>query len=37
MSDPDPQKTSRVMGALMQMQKIDIYGLQAAYEQARSK
>jgi predicted 3-demethylubiquinone-9 3-methyltransferase (glyoxalase superfamily) len=37
MSDPDPQKSSRVMGALMKMQKIDIQGLQAAYEQAASK
>jgi predicted 3-demethylubiquinone-9 3-methyltransferase (glyoxalase superfamily) len=37
MSDPDPQKTSRVMGALMKMEKIDMHGLQAAYEQAASK
>jgi predicted 3-demethylubiquinone-9 3-methyltransferase (glyoxalase superfamily) len=37
MSDPDPQKTSRVMGALMKMHKIDMHELQAAYEQAASK
>jgi predicted 3-demethylubiquinone-9 3-methyltransferase (glyoxalase superfamily) len=32
MSDPDPQKTSRVMGALMKMNKIEIKALQQAYE-----
>ena len=32
MSDPDREKTSRVMGALMQMTKIDIQGLQQAYD-----
>jgi predicted 3-demethylubiquinone-9 3-methyltransferase (glyoxalase superfamily) len=34
MSDPDREKTSRVMQALMQMTKIDIRRLQQAYEQA---
>jgi predicted 3-demethylubiquinone-9 3-methyltransferase (glyoxalase superfamily) len=34
MSDPDREKTSRVMGALMQMHKIDIQRLQQAYQQA---
>jgi predicted 3-demethylubiquinone-9 3-methyltransferase (glyoxalase superfamily) len=32
MSDPDPEKSGRVMQALMQMVKIDIKGLQDAYE-----
>ena len=32
MSDPDREKTSRVMQALMQMTKIEIKGLQQAYE-----
>ncbi len=32
MSGPDPQRTGRVMGALMQMVKIDIATLQRAYE-----
>jgi len=36
MSDPDPQKTSRVMQALMQMIKIDIQGLQQAYRGTKS-
>jgi len=31
MSDPDREKTSRVMGALMQMTKIDIKSLEHAY------
>lgn len=32
MSDPDPQKSSRVMRAMLQMEKIDIDGLKRAYE-----
>jgi len=32
LQDADPAKGQRVMGALMQMQKIDIAGLRAAYE-----
>ena len=32
MSDPDPEKTNRVMQALLQMKKIDINGLKQAYE-----
>jgi len=36
MSDPDPQKTSRVMQALMQMIKIDIQGLEQAYRGTKS-
>ncbi|MBI5585185.1 MAG: VOC family protein [Deltaproteobacteria bacterium] len=32
MSDPDPEKTNRVMQALLQMKKIDIKGLKQAYE-----
>src|SRR5580658_5229930 len=31
MSDPDREKTGRVMGALMQMNKIDIARLEQAY------
>ncbi len=34
LQDQDPQKSSRVMQAMLQMTKIDIAGLQAAYEQA---
>lgn len=34
MSDPDPVKSGRVMQAMMGMTKIDIAGLQAAYDQA---
>lgn len=34
LQDKDPQKSSRVMQAMLQMTKIDIAGLQAAYEQA---
>ncbi len=34
MNDPDPAKSQRVMQAMMQMDKIDIAGLQRAYEQA---
>ena len=32
MNDPDPQKASRVMMAMLQMGKIDIAGLQRAYD-----
>lgn len=32
MSDPDPVKAARVMQAMMQMGKIDIAGLQRAYD-----
>ena len=32
MSDPDPQKSGRVMKAMLQMEKIDIRGLQQAHE-----
>jgi predicted 3-demethylubiquinone-9 3-methyltransferase (glyoxalase superfamily) len=31
--DPDPVKAERVMKAMLQMQKIDIAGLQQAYNQ----
>lgn len=33
-SDPDPVKAGRVMRAMMQMKKIDIAGLQQAYDAA---
>ena len=33
MSDPDPVKSSRVMKAMLQMDKLDIQRLQEAYEQ----
>ena len=33
LNDPDPQKSQRVMKAMMQMTKIDIAGLKQAYEQ----
>ncbi|MGH9717765.1 MAG: VOC family protein [Candidatus Acidiferrales bacterium] len=32
MSDPDPEKTNRVMQAVLQMDKLDIATLQRAYE-----
>jgi predicted 3-demethylubiquinone-9 3-methyltransferase (glyoxalase superfamily) len=32
MSDPDPTKAGRVMNAMLQMKKIDVAGLQRAYE-----
>ena len=32
MSNPDPEKTNRVMQALLQMKKIDINGLKEAFE-----
>lgn len=34
MGDPDPQKSQRVMQAMLQMSKIDIAALQAAYDGA---
>jgi predicted 3-demethylubiquinone-9 3-methyltransferase (glyoxalase superfamily) len=34
MSDPDPEKSSRVMKAMMQMDKLDIQRLQEAYRQS---
>jgi hypothetical protein len=36
MSDPDPEKSKRVMKAMLQMDKIDINGLQQAYEKAKA-
>ena len=33
LNDPDAEKTRRVMNAMLQMKKIDIAGLRAAYEQ----
>ena len=33
LSDPDPEKSNRVMNAMLQMDKINIRGLQQAYEQ----
>jgi predicted 3-demethylubiquinone-9 3-methyltransferase (glyoxalase superfamily) len=32
LGDPDPQKAKRVMMAMLQMEKIDIQGLEKAYE-----
>jgi predicted 3-demethylubiquinone-9 3-methyltransferase (glyoxalase superfamily) len=32
LSNPDPEKTNRVMQAMLQMRKIDIAGLKKAYE-----
>jgi predicted 3-demethylubiquinone-9 3-methyltransferase (glyoxalase superfamily) len=32
LSDPDPEKSGRVMNAMLQMSKIDIQGLKQAYE-----
>ncbi|HYT52650.1 MAG TPA: VOC family protein [Gaiellaceae bacterium] len=32
LSDPDPEKSKRVMNAMLQMSKIDIQGLKQAYE-----
>jgi predicted 3-demethylubiquinone-9 3-methyltransferase (glyoxalase superfamily) len=34
MNDPDPEKSQRVMQAMLQMKKIDVKGLQQAYERA---
>lgn len=36
LGDPDPEKSGRVMKAMLQMQKIDIRGLQEAYQGKRS-
>jgi hypothetical protein len=33
MQDKNPEKTNRVMGALLQMKKLDIKRLQQAYAQ----
>ena len=33
LGDPDPKKSSRVVKAMLQMNKIDIAGLQQAYQQ----
>jgi predicted 3-demethylubiquinone-9 3-methyltransferase (glyoxalase superfamily) len=33
MSDPDPEKSKRVMTAMLQMAKLDISGLKRAYDQ----
>ncbi|HJR78635.1 MAG TPA: VOC family protein [Anaerolineales bacterium] len=33
LGDPDPEKAGRAMQAMLQMRKIDIQGLQQAYEQ----
>jgi predicted 3-demethylubiquinone-9 3-methyltransferase (glyoxalase superfamily) len=34
LGDPDPEKANRVMRAMLQMSKIEIEGLRAAYESA---
>lgn len=36
MSDPDPQKSGRVMKAMLQMEKIDIRSLEQAYDNKSS-
>ena len=36
LGDPDPEKSSRVMKAMLQMNKLDIRGLQDAYEDRRA-
>ena len=33
MSDPDPEKSKRVMQSMLQMKKLDIKGLRQAYQQ----
>ena len=33
LSDPDPEKSQRVMKAMLQMKKLDIQGLRQAYDQ----
>ena len=35
-ADPDPQKSNRVMKAMLQMDKIDINGLKQAYDDAKA-
>jgi predicted 3-demethylubiquinone-9 3-methyltransferase (glyoxalase superfamily) len=37
MGDPDPEKSGRVVRAMLNMKKIDIQGLRQAYDGARSK
>jgi hypothetical protein len=32
LNDPDPEKAGRVMQAMLKMNKIDIQGLQRAYD-----
>jgi predicted 3-demethylubiquinone-9 3-methyltransferase (glyoxalase superfamily) len=32
LNDPDPQRANRVMRAMLQMKKLDIAGLQKAYD-----
>lgn len=34
LGDPDPEKSKRVMQAMLQMKKIDVRGLKSAYEKA---
>ncbi len=34
LGDPDPIKAKRVLDAMLQMKKLDVAGLQAAYDQA---
>jgi len=36
LGDPDPQKSNRVMKAMLQMDKIDINGLKQAYDDAKA-
>jgi len=36
MSDPDPEKSKRVMKAMLQMDRIDINGLKHAYDNAKA-
>jgi predicted 3-demethylubiquinone-9 3-methyltransferase (glyoxalase superfamily) len=36
MSDPDPEKSKRVMKAMLQMDKIDINGLKQAHDNAKT-
>jgi predicted 3-demethylubiquinone-9 3-methyltransferase (glyoxalase superfamily) len=36
MSDPDPEKSKRVMKAMLQMDKININGLEQAYDNAKA-
>jgi predicted 3-demethylubiquinone-9 3-methyltransferase (glyoxalase superfamily) len=33
LNDPDPEKSKRVMAAMLQMTKLDIAGLKRAHEQ----
>ena len=36
LSDPDPQKSKRVMEAMLKMKKIDVPTLKQAYDQVRA-